>query len=154
MFLMELLFANCMNEIPTAAARERERVIKGLHLLVKTKKYLCNSIITYLQYRIKHSLWPQILVAELMRKRLQISLKETWKKWLQKKCKTARKLSIQGFKWNIIPKMEKKIMKPQDICTTLLLPICVRPSRPTFSLQLPNRLVRLVPIYRIFLSLM
>lgn len=27
-------------------------------------------------------------------------------------------------------------MKPHDICTTLLLPIWVSPSRPTFSLQI------------------
>lgn len=33
------------------------------------------------------------------------------------------------------PKMEKKIMNAVDICTTLLLPMCVSPRRPTFSLQ-------------------
>ena len=33
------------------------------------------------------------------------------------------------------PNMEKNIMKAVEICTTLLLPICVSPRRPTFSLQ-------------------
>lgn len=32
------------------------------------------------------------------------------------------------------PNMEKNIIKPVETCTTLLLPIRVRPRRPTFSL--------------------
>lgn len=54
---------------------------------------------------------------------------------------------MQELKLNIVPKIAKKIMKPHDICTTLLLPIWVRPSRPTFSLQSSNRLARLSHIY-------
>jgi hypothetical protein len=34
----------------------------------------------------------------------------------------------------ILPRMEKKIMKPAEIWITLLLPILVDPRRPTFSL--------------------
>jgi hypothetical protein len=33
------------------------------------------------------------------------------------------------------PSMEKKIMKPAEICMTRRLPILVDPSNPTFSLQ-------------------
>jgi hypothetical protein len=35
-----------------------------------------------------------------------------------------------------LPRIEKKIMKPADICTTLLLPTCVKASKPAFSLQM------------------
>jgi hypothetical protein len=35
-----------------------------------------------------------------------------------------------------LPRIEKKIMKPADICTTLRLPTCVKASKPAFSLQM------------------
>jgi hypothetical protein len=38
------------------------------------------------------------------------------------------------FKLKKKPNMEKKIMKPAEICMTLLLPTLVEPRRPTFSL--------------------
>ena len=33
-----------------------------------------------------------------------------------------------------LPRIEKKIINPADICTTLRLPTCVRASKPAFSL--------------------
>lgn len=36
---------------------------------------------------------------------------------------------------NNLPRMEKKIMNPADICTTLRLPTRVKASKPAFSLQ-------------------
>lgn len=41
------------------------------------------------------------------------------------------------LKWsyfNNLPRIEKKIMNPADICTTLRLPTRVKASRPAFSL--------------------
>jgi hypothetical protein len=37
------------------------------------------------------------------------------------------------------PNMEKNIMKNVETCTTRLLPIRVRPRRPTFSLYISSR---------------
>lgn len=39
----------------------------------------------------------------------------------------------------MLPRMEKKIMKPAEICITLLLPTLVDPRRPTFSLCCRHR---------------
>lgn len=47
-----------------------------------------------------------------------------------------------GFIFNL-PRIEKKIIKPADICTTLRLPTRVKAKRPAFSLteikQTPHR---------------
>lgn len=39
----------------------------------------------------------------------------------------------------MLPRIEKKIMKPAEICITLLLPTLVDPRRPTFSLCCRHR---------------
>ena len=49
--------------------------------------------------------------------------------------------------------MEKKIIKPADICTTLRLPTRVSAKRPAFSLQMTHNLIKTyilhsLPTYR------
>jgi hypothetical protein len=51
--------------------------------------------------------------------------------WLpQKKERTSMENNVY------IPRIEKKIMNPADIWTTLRLPTCVKASKPAFSLQI------------------
>jgi hypothetical protein len=40
------------------------------------------------------------------------------------------------------PRIEKKIMNPADIWTTLRLPTCVKASKPAFSLQISKWIIR------------
>jgi len=40
-----------------------------------------------------------------------------------------------------LPRIEKKIMKPVDIWTTLWLQTCVKASKPAFSLQISKQMI-------------
>lgn len=47
-------------------------------------------------------------------------------------------INIHRYEFSILPRTAKKIMNPADICTTLLLPTCVKASKPIFSLKIQS----------------
>lgn len=101
---------------------------------LKDNKLKFHFRFTYQQCQIKHSIWQQILVEELMRRRPQTSLED--KQLSAIRCLAKHAGSIKSvMEVHNKPNMEKKNIKAVDICTTLLLPMCVNPRRPTFSLQ-------------------
>lgn len=90
-----------------------------------------HSVSTHQQCRREHSTWQQILEKGLKRRKRQTSLK------IQRNFPGIRLmyyLFCFGVK-NNIPKIEKNIIKPDDICTTLRLPTRVNPRSPAFSLH-------------------
>lgn len=59
------------------------------------------------------------------------------------------KLHVRLLRNYYSPRMEKKIMNPADICTTLLLPTRVKARRPAFSLQInQNKLLGKIILFQ------
>lgn len=93
--------------------------------------------LSYLRGRIGHSTMQRISERGLKQKQLRISLHRDhfWNfSWNANKKNRIFASTTESWEWDW-PKMEKNIMKPAEIWTTLLLPTRVSPSSPTFSLE-------------------
>lgn len=147
-FLMEFMFVNWRKESPTDAARFQRKM---------ASLQAENNVI---------SIWSQsksmLLTHKAEEQAVQRS-KNRERNW----CKNGPKFSCKSGALRVIrqsrraqggaeimkrsvekpgPKMEKKIMKPAEIWTTLRLPTRVIPRSPTFSLAFGKTHLRIIPL--------